>query len=97
MWTENLLNTCKWVVHFYFLFFSIIGIFKSKDEIISLRKIGKVFIPRAHVKKSYEYTFSRWEDAVKRLCGWYTETKTQNVCDNVINNKMAEQNGGYSK
>ncbi|XP_013137509.1 PREDICTED: putative glycerol kinase 5 [Papilio polytes] len=74
-----------------------LGIFKSKDEIISLRKIGKVFIPRAHVKKSYEYTFSRWEDAVKRLCGWYTETKTQNVCDNVINNKMAEQNGGYSK
>ncbi|XP_045537418.1 putative glycerol kinase 5 [Papilio machaon] len=80
-----------------------LGIFKSKDDIISLRKIGKVFTPRAHVKKNYEYTFSRWEDAVKRMCGWYTEDRaTQAVSDtNGVsrqNNKMAAtQNGGHDK
>ncbi|KPJ09685.1 Putative glycerol kinase 5 [Papilio machaon] len=80
-----------------------LGIFKSKDDIMSLRKIGKVFTPRAHVKKNYEYTFSRWEDAVKRMCGWYTEPRdTQAVSDtNGVsrqNNKMAAtQNGGHDK
>ncbi|XP_013163208.1 PREDICTED: putative glycerol kinase 5 [Papilio xuthus] len=80
-----------------------LGIFKSKDEIISLRKIGKIFTPRAYVKKNYEYTFSRWEDAVKRMCGWYTEPRaTQAVSDtNVVarkDNKMpATQNGGHAK
>lgn len=24
------------------------------------------------MKKSYEVTFARWQDAVRRMCGWYS-------------------------
>ncbi|VVC97658.1 unnamed protein product [Leptidea sinapis] len=53
-----------------------LGIFKSKDEIKSLRKIGTVFTPREQVKKSYNAIISRWEDAVRRMFGWYDVTPT---------------------
>ncbi|CAG5049140.1 unnamed protein product [Parnassius apollo] len=52
-----------------------LGIFKSKEELKSMRKIGTVFVPRPHIKKAYENTFRRWEEAVKRMCGWYQETQ----------------------
>lgn len=52
------------------------GIWKTKEELKSLRKIGQTFHPRPHVKKTYELIISRWEDAVKRLCGWYTDPKS---------------------
>ncbi|XP_037295078.1 putative glycerol kinase 5 isoform X2 [Manduca sexta] len=48
-----------------------LGIWKSKEELKSLRTIGCVFNPRPHVKKAYEGTVARWQDAVKRMCGWY--------------------------
>ncbi|XP_039759512.1 putative glycerol kinase 5 [Pararge aegeria] len=53
-----------------------LGIFKSKDELKSLRKIGTVFSPRPQVKKSYDKIIARWEDAVKRMCGWYLGNKS---------------------
>lgn len=52
------------------------GIWKSKEELKSLRKIGHTFHPRLQVKKTYELIISRWEDAVKLLCGWYSNTKS---------------------
>ncbi|XP_068620375.1 putative glycerol kinase 5 [Battus philenor] len=81
-----------------------LGIFKSKEELISLRKVGTVFTPRPQIKKAYEYTFSRWENAVKRMCGWYTDPKpTQTVSDtNSITPKNSvkvdsKKNGRHSK
>ncbi|CAB3234977.1 unnamed protein product [Arctia plantaginis] len=57
-----------------------LGIWKSKEELKSLRKIDCVFNPRQHVKKAYEITFARWQDAVKRMCGWYNgETTSQST------------------
>ncbi|XP_026494171.2 putative glycerol kinase 5 [Vanessa tameamea] len=53
-----------------------LGIFSSKEELKSLRKIGTVFTPRPQVKKSYEVTVARWEEAVKRMCGWYLGNKS---------------------
>ncbi|XP_045502007.1 putative glycerol kinase 5 [Colias croceus] len=72
-----------------------LGIFKSKKELISLRKIGNVFVPRAQVKKSYENVISRWEDAVKRMCGWYVDNKTsisQNSVSDSSSNSITPQN-----
>ncbi|XP_050352427.1 putative glycerol kinase 5 isoform X2 [Nymphalis io] len=53
-----------------------LGIFSSKEELKSLHKVGTVFTPRPQVKKAYEVTIARWEDAVKRMCGWYLGNKT---------------------
>ncbi|XP_004922481.2 putative glycerol kinase 5 isoform X1 [Bombyx mori] len=53
-----------------------LGIWKSKQELKSLRKVGCVFHPRPHVKKSYEHTISMWEDAVTRMCGWYSRSNS---------------------
>ncbi|XP_041984824.1 putative glycerol kinase 5 [Aricia agestis] len=55
------------------------GIFKSKEQLKSLRKVGAVFHPRPQVKKAYEVTFERWKDAAKRMCGWYTDNKQTNA------------------
>ncbi|XP_061721181.1 putative glycerol kinase 5 [Cydia pomonella] len=54
-----------------------LGIWKSKAELKSMRKVACVFNPRPRVKKAYDVTFTRWEDAVKRMCGWYTANKSQ--------------------
>lgn len=53
-----------------------LGMWKSKEELKSLRRIGQTFHPRPQVKKTYELIISRWEDAVKRLCGWYSDSKS---------------------
>ncbi|KAJ8717914.1 hypothetical protein PYW07_005844 [Mythimna separata] len=59
-----------------------IGIWKSKEELKKLRKIDRVFAPRTQVKKAYEVTFARWQDAVKRMCGWYNgEPASQAISD----------------
>ncbi|KAG7301558.1 hypothetical protein JYU34_014525 [Plutella xylostella] len=54
-----------------------LGIWKSREELKANRKLGRVFKPRSHVRKAYEATFARWEEAVTRLCGWYTDNKPQ--------------------
>ncbi|XP_013187685.1 putative glycerol kinase 5 [Amyelois transitella] len=56
-----------------------LGIWKSKEELKSLRQIGCVFKPRAHVRKYYEVSIERWEDAVRRLCGWYGHSKNKST------------------
>lgn len=59
-----------------------LGIWKSKEELKSLRKIDCVFNPRPQIKKAYEVIFARWQDAVKRMCGWYNgEITTQAISD----------------
>ncbi|CAH2042421.1 unnamed protein product, partial [Iphiclides podalirius] len=81
-----------------------LGVFKSKDELKSLRKVGTVFTPRAHAKKTYEYAFSRWEAAVRRLCGWYAEPKpshavadTDSATPRTSFKMAAKKNGGAAK
>ncbi|KAJ8717267.1 hypothetical protein PYW08_005666 [Mythimna loreyi] len=67
-----------------------IGIWKSKEELKKLRKIDCVFCPRPQVKKAYEVTFARWQDAVKRMCGWYNgEPASQAIADSTA---MTPQN-----
>ncbi|CAH2266967.1 jg6667 [Pararge aegeria aegeria] len=69
-----------------------LGIFKSKDELKSLRKIGTVFSPRPQVKKSYEKIVARWEDAVKRMCGWYLGNKSSQNSVQDSSNSVTPQN-----
>ncbi|CAH0713348.1 unnamed protein product, partial [Brenthis ino] len=72
-----------------------LGIFKSKEELKSLRKVGTVFTPRPQVKKAYEQTMARWEDAVARMCGWYVgnkSTHSQNSVHDSSNNSVTPQN-----
>ncbi|XP_061384093.1 putative glycerol kinase 5 isoform X1 [Danaus plexippus] len=73
-----------------------LGIFTSKEQLKSLRKVGKLFTPRAHVKKSYEPIIEKWEDAVKRMCGWYNNDRTtQSNTQNNLKVKLKKQ--GKSK
>ncbi|XP_026320540.1 putative glycerol kinase 5 [Hyposmocoma kahamanoa] len=89
-----------------------LGIWKSKEELKSLRKIGQTFHPRPQVKKTYELIISRWEDAVKRLCGWYSDAKSRQSVNSVsdsssssvtpqssfkVSGKKNGRNGNYSK
>lgn len=60
-----------------------LGIWKSKDELRSLRKVGCVFSPRPAMQKCYQASVLRWEDAAKRMCGWYTDQKSQQSSDTV--------------
>lgn len=81
---------------------------KSKEELKSLRRIGQTFHPRPQVKKTYELIISRWEDAVKRLCGWYSDTKSGQFVNSVSDSSISlvtpqgsfkvsgKKNGSYS-
>ncbi|XP_049876871.1 putative glycerol kinase 5 [Pectinophora gossypiella] len=89
-----------------------LGLWKSKEELKSLFKVGGVFHPRPQVKKSYEVIFARWEDAVKRMCGWYSEPKSSQTPSNSVSDSSSnsvtpqssfkvasnsKRNGSYSK
>ncbi|CAH2089560.1 unnamed protein product [Euphydryas editha] len=71
-----------------------LGIFSSKDELKSLRKVSTVFTPRPQVKKAYEVTIARWEDAVKRMRGWYLGNKSSQSKNSVhdSSNSITPQN-----
>lgn len=71
-----------------------LGIFSSKEELKSLRKVSTVFTPRPEVKKAYEGTIARWEDAVKRMRGWYVGSKPSQSQSTVhdSNNSINSQN-----
>ncbi|XP_045452645.1 putative glycerol kinase 5 [Melitaea cinxia] len=71
-----------------------LGIFSSKEELKSLRKVSTVFTPRPHVKKAYEGTIARWEDAIKRMRGWYLGNKSSQSQSSVhdSNNSINSQN-----
>lgn len=60
-----------------------LGIWKSKEELLSLRKIERVFNPRASVKAHYLPILSRWEDAVKRMSGWYSDNNSKQSLNTV--------------
>ncbi|CAG9795828.1 unnamed protein product [Diatraea saccharalis] len=55
-----------------------LGIWKSKDELRALRKVGCVFKPRSNMRKYLSASIQRWEDAAKRMCGWYSDHKSSN-------------------
>ncbi|KAI5643034.1 putative glycerol kinase 5 [Phthorimaea operculella] len=88
-----------------------LGLWKSKEELKTLFKIGSVFHPRPHVKKSYEHTFAKWEDAVRRMCGWYSEKQSNSTTNSVSDSSStsitpqssfkvannAKRNGTYAK
>ncbi|CAH0590245.1 unnamed protein product [Chrysodeixis includens] len=70
-----------------------LGIWKTKDELKTLRKIDCVFNPRPQMKKAYEVTFLRWQDAVKRMCGWYSaEMTSQATISDSSSNTVTPQN-----
>lgn len=47
------------------------GIWSSKEELSTLRKVDCVFTPQPQVRPNYSGIMSRWEDAIKRFGGWY--------------------------
>ncbi|XP_059060800.1 putative glycerol kinase 5 [Achroia grisella] len=53
-----------------------LGLWESKEALRKIRRVGCVFKPRPQVKKLYEGPMARWEDAVKRMCGWYADNKS---------------------
>ncbi|RVE52718.1 hypothetical protein evm_002591 [Chilo suppressalis] len=55
-----------------------LGIWNSKDDLRALRKIGCVFKPRPNMRLRYKASIQRWEDAAKRMCGWYSDNKSSN-------------------
>ncbi|KAL0869923.1 hypothetical protein ABMA27_006119 [Loxostege sticticalis] len=49
-----------------------LGIWKSKEELKSLRKIASILKPRREARQWYQAHIARWEDAARRMCGWYS-------------------------
>ncbi|KOB67752.1 putative glycerol kinase [Operophtera brumata] len=75
----------------------VLGMWKSKEELKTLRKVGAVFHPRAHMRKAYEHTISQWEDAVKRMCGWYNKpTCTRPLSTSIADASSAPDAPQYS-
>ena len=48
-----------------------VGVWKSKEELLTLHRKGKVFTPSADRKEQYNGVVSEWERAVRRTFGWY--------------------------
>ncbi|GBP31915.1 Putative glycerol kinase 5 [Eumeta japonica] len=48
-----------------------LGLWKTKKELQSLRKVGRAFTPRPAVRNTYTRVMARWEEAVKRFSDWY--------------------------
>ncbi|XP_003426922.1 putative glycerol kinase 5 [Nasonia vitripennis] len=47
------------------------GIWKSKDDILKLRRVEKTFYPNMERKASYAKSFENWKKAVERVKDWY--------------------------
>lgn len=67
-------------------FYTISGVWRSKEEIGALYKVDQVFMPRDGVGASYEGVMNRWEDAVKRFTGWYAQGKKKT---NIVSPKFS--------
>lgn len=48
-----------------------VGIWNSRDELIKLRKIERVFVPNEGVHERSMIKMKNWERAVGRFKGWY--------------------------
>lgn len=79
---------------------------KSKEDLQALRKIGRVFTPRSHVKAQYQAIFTKWQDAVQRMSDWYSnnvETNSDSVVDvnpdpvQAVNSFKVKSNGNRKK
>lgn len=53
-----------------------VGIWKSKEELIKLRKGAKIFEPQPNRLQDYKGTLAEWERAMKRTLGWYKNINT---------------------
>lgn len=49
------------------------GVWKSKEELLALRKIDRVFQPRLNVKEEYGERILLWRKAITRFLHWYPE------------------------
>lgn len=47
------------------------GIWKSRDELVKLRKIDRIFIPHKDRHLASKKTLESWKRAVERFKGWY--------------------------
>ncbi|XP_011502590.1 PREDICTED: putative glycerol kinase 5 [Ceratosolen solmsi marchali] len=47
------------------------GIWKSKEEIMKLRKVEKIFCPNKERQSAYKTTIENWKKAVTRFKDWY--------------------------
>ncbi|KAJ0174116.1 hypothetical protein K1T71_010262 [Dendrolimus kikuchii] len=79
-----------------------LGIWKSKDELRAMRKVGCVFSPRPLVRKMYEPIIAQWQDAVRRMFGWYKDNQISTDCESLKfpQNSFkvsAKKNGSISK
>lgn len=50
-----------------------VGIWKSRDELIRLRKVERTFVPNESVHERYTDKMKNWERAVGRFKGWYQQ------------------------
>lgn len=50
-----------------------VGIWKTRDELIKLRKIERVFTPNDGVHDRFMSKMKNWERAVGRFKGWYQQ------------------------
>lgn len=48
-----------------------IGIWSSRDELVKLRKVERVFVPNESVYERSMNKMKNWERAVNRFKGWY--------------------------
>lgn len=48
-----------------------VGIWKSRDELIKLRKVERVFVPNENIHERCTMKMKNWERAVGRFKGWY--------------------------
>lgn len=48
-----------------------VGVWKSRDELIRLRKVERTFVPNESIHERYMAKMKNWERAVGRFKGWY--------------------------
>lgn len=52
-----------------------VGVWKDRDELLRLRKVEKIFVPRPEINSKCLGTLREWEKACNRFKGWYNEDK----------------------
>lgn len=51
------------------------GVWTERNDLLKLRKIEKVFVPRVEMNSKILDIFKEWEKACHRFKGWYNEDK----------------------
>ncbi|KAG4073437.1 hypothetical protein HA402_000661 [Bradysia odoriphaga] len=52
-----------------------VGVWKDRNDLLRLRKVEKVFVPRPEIYSKCLESFRAWEKACNRFKGWYNEIK----------------------